>query len=56
LLGVSLLSLPCLRIDIKREPTAGMTHQFLHNLHILAVCNRERRIRMPKSVANRLAS
>ena len=32
LLGVSLLSLPCLRIDIKREPTAGMPHQFLHNL------------------------
>jgi hypothetical protein len=43
-------SLPCLRINIKREPTAGMPHQFLHNLHVLAVRDQKRGARMSKRV------
>lgn len=43
--------LPCVPVSsIEREPAAGMTHQFLHNLHILAVRDQERGVRMSKSV------
>jgi len=50
LLRLPLCSLACLRLDIEREPTAGMTHQFLHNLYILAVRDQERGVRMSKRV------
>jgi hypothetical protein len=42
LLGVSLRTPPCLRVNIEREPAAGMPHQFLHNLHVIAVRDQKR--------------
>jgi hypothetical protein len=45
-LSLPLRCLPCLRINLKCHATAGVAHQFLHHLHILAVGHQKRRVRV----------
>jgi hypothetical protein len=47
---LSLCPVACLRINVEREAAAGMPHQFLNHLHILAIRDQERRIRMSEGV------